>query len=90
VQTLVQPIEKAGAQDYVRPKPRDIQFRGENCRRHEPPTSLSFPSNDFPDRFFHGPSLGGHGGTSFALVVRRKSASLLQKRHMERSNGQSV
>src|SRR2546429_7053612 len=41
VQTLVQPLEQARAADNVRPKPREIQFRGENRRRHEPPTSLS-------------------------------------------------
>src|SRR5205823_10844388 len=40
VQPLVEPLEQAGAADNVRPKPRDIQFRGENWRRHEPPTSL--------------------------------------------------
>src|SRR5207248_6303359 len=34
VQTLVQPLDQAGAGDYVRPKPRNIQFRGENGRRH--------------------------------------------------------
>ncbi len=33
VQTLVQPLAQAGAADHVRPKPRDIQFRGENGRR---------------------------------------------------------
>ena len=35
VQALVQPLEQAGAADHVRPKPRDIQFRGENWCRHE-------------------------------------------------------
>src|SRR6266567_7885120 len=34
VQTLVQPLEQAGAADNVRPKPGDIQFRGENGRWH--------------------------------------------------------
>ncbi len=34
VQTLVEPLDQPGAADYVRPKPREIQFRGENGRRH--------------------------------------------------------
>src|SRR5256714_14572042 len=34
VQTLVQPLDQAGADDNVRPKRGDIQFRGENWRRH--------------------------------------------------------
>ena len=34
VQTLVQPLEQAGAADNLRPKRRDIQFRGENGRSH--------------------------------------------------------
>ncbi len=33
-ETLVQPLEQAGAADNVWPKPRDIQFRGENGCRH--------------------------------------------------------
>src|SRR6266567_3538062 len=34
VQTLVEPLEQARAADHVRSKPREIQFRGENWRRH--------------------------------------------------------
>src|SRR6266851_3762757 len=71
-QCAVQPLDQAGSDHYVRPKRRDIQFRGENWRRHEPPTSLSFSSNNFPDRFSPGPSLGSHGGIGFAFVVRGK------------------
>ena len=33
VQPLVQPLDQAEADDHVRPKRRDIQFRGENGRR---------------------------------------------------------
>ncbi len=34
VQPLVEPLEQAGAADHVGPRPRDIQFRGENGRGH--------------------------------------------------------
>src|SRR5256885_13367603 len=34
VQTRVEPLDQAGAADNFRPKPREIQFRGENGRRH--------------------------------------------------------
>ena len=36
VQPLVEPLDQARAADHVRPKPRNIQFRGENGRRHDP------------------------------------------------------
>src|SRR5579884_494967 len=40
VQSLVEPLEQAGAADHVGPKPRQIQFRGENGRHLlSPPTT---------------------------------------------------
>ena len=34
VQTLVQPLEQAGAADHFTPKRRQIELRGEQGRRH--------------------------------------------------------
>ena len=34
MQTRVQPLDQAGTDDNVRPKPGDIQFRGENWDGH--------------------------------------------------------
>ena len=36
VQTLVQPLDQAGAEDHVRPRWGDIEFRGQDWRRHRP------------------------------------------------------
>lgn len=41
-------------------------------------------SDDFPDRFTHGPSLGGHGGIRFAFVVRREPEHSLARRERAR------
>ncbi len=40
VQTLAKPLEQVGTADQVRPRPGDIQFRGENWRHLlSPPTT---------------------------------------------------
>src|SRR5215831_21229321 len=36
-------------------------------------------ADDLPDRFTHGPSLGGHGGVRFAFVVRREPEASLAR-----------
>ncbi len=50
VQTLVQPLEQAGAEDHVRPKRRDIQFRGENGRHFLSPPTTSQNSSSLSRR----------------------------------------
>src|SRR5205823_6895384 len=44
----------------------------------------SLSCNDFPDRFFYGPPLRDHGGTSFALRVRRKPEDSIVRRERAR------
>src|SRR4029450_2733692 len=43
-------------------------------------SSVALSSDDFPARFTHGPSLGGHGGMPFAFVVRREPEHALARR----------
>src|SRR2546425_12494335 len=47
-------------------------------------SSVARSSDDFPDRFTHGPSLGGHGGRRFACVVRWEPEHALARRERAR------